>query len=273
MPELPEVETVRRFLEERACGVHIERLCVLFPGCIAGLAPDEFARRLRGRRIGGWRRLGKYLIAELDDGSRFSLHLRMTGRLRCVPDERSAQGPHTRLIITFKEGGALQFDDPRKFGRLRWYHDEEALSSSLRLGPDPLSASFGPEALQAAAAGRKRPVKSLLLDQSLVAGVGNIYADEALFAAGIRPERASQSLSPAEVRALWQSLRRVLQEGIEHGGTSFRDYVGGDGRPGRFQERLKVYGRKGMPCTVCQQTLAAVRIGGRTSVFCPACQR
>src|SRR5690606_28951337 len=147
------------------------------------------------------------------------------------------------------------------------------LVSSHRLGPDPLSESFGPEALQAALAGRTRPIKSLLLDQSLVAGVGNIYADEALFAAGIHPERMSQSLSPAEVRVLWQSLRRVLQEGIEYGGTSFRDYVGGDGRPGTFQERLKVYGRKGMPCTVCQKTLAAVRIGGRTSVFCPACQR
>ncbi len=273
MPELPEVETVRRSLEERTAGARIVRVSVCFAGCVQPLTPAELTERLVNRQIVGWGRMGKYLIAQLDDGARLCIHLRMTGQLRVVEESLATTGPYTRFLIGLEDGRSLQFDDQRKFGRVTWYADQGALEDAIALGPEPIRADFGPNDLAALVAGRTRPVKSFLLDQRLIAGIGNIYADEALHRAGLRPERPAGSLSKAEVESLCGALQEVLNEGIEHRGTSMRDYIDADGRKGSFQERLRVYGRAGEPCVRCGAPLSSVKIAGRSSVFCDRCQR
>lgn len=272
MPELPEVETVRRSLAARTAGVRIKALVAYFPGCIQILTPEQLSERLFERRIVHWGRMGKYLIAELDDGARLSIHLRMTGQFRVVEKESDTVGRHTRLVLLLEDGRSLQFDDQRKFGRIAWYPDKDALVTAMALGPEPTSDAFGPGELASLMAGRTRPVKSLLLDQRIIAGVGNIYADEALYRAGLHPARPAGSIERAEIESLWQALRDVLTEGIIHRGTSLRDYIDTDGRKGDFQERLRVYGREGKPCFSCGDPLARVKVGGRSSFHCRICQ-
>lgn len=167
----------------------------------------------------------------------------------------------------------MRFDDQRKFGRVSWFAAESTWNATLRLGPEPIDPEFDVSHLQKLLSGRRRPIKSLLLDQTLISGLGNIYADEALFRAGIAPTRPAASLSEEEIEALWRSCRDVLLEGIAEQGTTLRDYVDGEGRTGRFQERLKVYGRIGQPCVRCGRPLERVVLSGRSSSFCPHCQR
>lgn len=272
MPELPEVETVRRSLAPRLTGDVIASVEVFFDGCVEGSTPEELAWRLEGRRILELVRRGKYLVYQLDDGASLVIHLRMTGRLILIPADPVELHLHTRALFRFRSGKALRFDDQRKFGRVMWFRNSTSLKRRLALGVEPLDPAFTAARLGALVKGRKRPIKSLLLDQKLIAGLGNIYADEALFRARLLPWRPAGELSWQEVEALCAAIRDVLAEGLKYKGTTLRDYVDGDGRTGMFQERLQVYGREGEPCPRCGGAVARVVLGGRSSFHCPRCQ-
>jgi len=272
MPELPEVETVRRDLEPWVVGRRIVGLDVdaaTAPLLLGGVPVDEFRARLTGRRITALRRRGKYLCFELDDGASLLAHLRMTGRLvrraRGAPPE-----PYERARIVLGTGEELRWCDLRKFGT--WQLTERPDDITGRLGPEPLDPCFTADTLARSLAGRRAPVKSVLLNQRRIAGLGNIYADEALFAAGIHPARPAGSLSRGEVERLHAAIRSVLARGVEHRGASFRDYVDGEGAPGQEQMYVQVFRRTGKPCYRCGATISRIVLGGRSTHFCPRCQ-
>ncbi len=275
MPELPEVETIRREIRPRLLGrtlqgvqLHLERL-VKYPDAL------KVCRELPGQRVRDLERRGKYLLCPLDSGAQLVLHLGMTGQLRYLPQGTpNHRGKHTRMQLYLDDGASLRFDDSRTFGRLYLLPDADAsrIAGLCRLGPEPWDRDFTPEKFLELLRRRKSAIKSVLLQQEVVAGLGNIYADEALFAAGIHPARPAYSLSGPEAKRLHQALRQVLEQAVECGGTTFRDYVRGDGRRGSFQEQLQVYGRQGQDCCCCQSPLQLVRLGGRSSVYCPRCQ-
>lgn len=273
MPELPEVETIKRTLTPCLREQKIARVEVYNPGVIAAPGPEAFDRLLTGRIITGLDRRGKYLLVHLSGEYCLVVHLRMTGRLFFIAGT-APLAPHTHVVFTLAGGSSLRFVDTRRFGRLYLVGEAEVekLPGLRDLGPEPLDPSFDARALAAILAGRRRPVKQVLLDQRLVAGIGNIYADEMLFAAGIDPRRPAASLSQEEVTRLRGAMQRVLEQGIANRGTSIRDYVDGSGRQGRNQEYLQVYGRTGRPCPRCGQPLERVRLGGRSTHFCPCCQ-
>lgn len=273
MPELPEVETVRRSLLPLLWGEKILAVEVLHPGVIKGeTKAEEFAASLPGRRFVDIGRRGKYLLFHLDDGRVLVIHLRMTGRL-VLAEAAAPLLPHTHIIWNLSQGRQLRFSDVRRFGEVRLLPAEQlqTIAGLARLGPEPLEQWTAAD-LAAVLQGKKAPVKNLLLNQELVAGLGNIYADEALYRAGIRPDRPGQSLSPAEVERLWQAVRQVLQDGIANRGTSFSDYLDGLGQRGQMQSRLQVYGRAGLPCLACGRELIRIRLAGRSTVYCPDCQ-
>ncbi|MBC7324789.1 MAG: DNA-formamidopyrimidine glycosylase, partial [Moorella sp. (in: Bacteria)] len=232
-----------------------------------------FSYLLVGKRITGLGRRGKYLLFHLADGYDLVAHLRMTGRLTLAAGADPLL-PHTHVIIHLDSGPCLRWTDTRRFGRLYLGQADRVLAAAgvQELGPEPLDPAFDVAALAAICAGRRRPLKQVLLDQHLLAGIGNIYADETLFLAGLHPLRPAASLSGEEVARLHQSMRVVLEQGIANYGTSIRDYVDSSGRRGRNQDCLQVYGRVGQPCGRCGRTLERLKIGGRTTVFCPACQ-
>jgi len=271
MPELPEVETIRRDLEPRLRGRTITAVRVAPDAVplIDGASPAAFTRRLKGRRIEALSRRGKYLILHLSGGLHLVVHLRMTGALL----HRDAAAPadrYLRAVLSFDDGTELRFADLRKLGRLRLVaHPDEAVG---RLGPEPLDARFTAAALRQAIGRRQAPIKAVLLDQRALAGLGNIYADEALFAARIHPLRRADTLSEAENRRLHRSIRRVLRNALDNRGASFRDYVDGGGREGRHQFHVKVFRRTGQPCYVCGAMIERIRLGGRSTHFCPRCQ-
>ncbi|MDN5361341.1 MAG: formamidopyrimidine-DNA glycosylase [Moorella sp. (in: firmicutes)] len=273
MPELPEVETIKRTLSPYIQGQRIARVAIHHPGVIAAPDPDSFTRLLTGREIFGLGRRGKYLLLHLAGEYCLLAHLRMTGRLVLV-DEAAPLEPHTHVVFTLAGGSTLRWVDTRRFGRLYLVKEGEVENTAGvgELGPEPLDPSFDAPALAAILAGRRRPLKQVLLDQRLVAGLGNIYADEALFAAGLDPRRPAASLNLEEVASLHGAMRAVLEQGIANRGTSIRDYVDGSGRQGSNQEHLQVYGRTGRPCPHCGQPLERVRLGGRSTHFCPRCQ-
>lgn len=296
MPELPEVETVRRTLAPVLAGRRVARVRVLSPHCLGHPRdPAVFTRLLAGRRFEHFGRRGKYLILGLDGGLALVVHLRMTGRLWFRPagvPPRPAGAPgtpappaaderHTHAVIELEGGGELRFWDQRKFGRLYAVPDpagEDGGQGPLppgfgRLGIDPLSEDFTPDALARLLAGRRSGVKAALLDQSLVAGLGNIYADEALFLAGIHPARPAGQLTPEALARLAAAIRQVLGEALAAGGTTFSDYRDGLARRGTYGERLRVYKREGQPCPRCGAPIEKARMGGRTARFCPRCQR
>lgn len=274
MPELPEVETVRRQLAAALPGRPIAGVRVLLPRMLHGVSPEELARRLLGRRFTAVERRGKFLLLKLDDGATLIVHLRMTGRLT-LSDGRERGGPYTRAVITFAGGGELRFSDQRTFGT--WHYVAEGAGAPppglVGMGVEPLSDSFTAEALAQLAFGRRTPIKALLLDQRRIAGVGNIYADEALFRAGVDPARPAGSLTAAEIERLHGAIRAVLEDALSKGGTTVRDYVNGEGTPGRFQDFLHVYGRAGQPCRRCGAAIARRKLAGRGTHSCPRCQR
>ncbi|AVX19886.1 DNA-(apurinic or apyrimidinic site) lyase [Carboxydocella sporoproducens DSM 16521] len=275
MPELPEVETVRRSLSPLVCGQEIRAVEVLHPGVIKGvLNARAFVTNLMGRRFVEIRRRGKYLLFLLDDGQVLLIHLRMTGRL-VLAEAEAPLLPHTHLIWHLSSGQQLRFSDVRRFGEVRLCRQEqlEIEPGLARLGPEPLEQEWTVATLAAAVRGKKAPIKNILLNQEIVAGLGNIYADEALYRAGIKPDRPGQSLSQEEIERLWLAVRQVLAEGIENRGTSFSDYVDGLGQKGQMQTRLKVYGRSGSPCHSCGTILEKMRLAGRSTVYCPVCQQ
>ncbi|MDO4280648.1 MAG: bifunctional DNA-formamidopyrimidine glycosylase/DNA-(apurinic or apyrimidinic site) lyase [Peptococcaceae bacterium] len=274
MPELPEVETVcaglrRHLLGRRITGVHIYNEAVIHT-CPGGAA--QFAARIRGKTICAITRRGKYILIALSEGW-LVCHLRMTGKL-LVRAGDAARGKHDHVVFELDDGRKLFYEDVRRFGGFAYHASDPLQMPPLAdLGPEPLSADFSGEVLWRNARGRKRPVKAQLLDQHVVAGIGNIYADEILFRAGIRPRKGADRLTKAECARIAQATKVVLAEAIQAGGSTIRDYVDSDAQAGHFQLAHQVYGRAGAPCRVCGSILKSVQVAGRTSVYCPHCQK
>ena len=271
MPELPEVETVARGLDSALAGRAITAVDVVWPGSIVEPDPETFSARSRGQRVRGVRRRGKWVVFDLDGGDTLLVHLRMTGRLLIEPG-RCADPDYLRIRFVFDDGRSLCFSDMRKFGRV-WLLDDPAVVLGM-LGPEPLADDFTVERLGGILAGRRRQIKPLLLDQNVIAGLGNIYVDESLWRAAIHPLRRSDTLSADEVQRLHQSIRAVLEEAIEREGTTLDDrgYVGADGRPGGFAKQLGVYGRAGETCQRCGCTIERIVVGQRGTHICLECQ-
>ncbi len=273
MPELPEVETIRRSLLPLLTGKKIEAVEVYLEKAVKP-SPGKLRDGLPGREIVEIERRGKYLTLQLDDGQRVTFHLRMAGRLVFMPVSAPLE-KHTTLSITFTDGNSLRFVDPRKFGTVVYHAPSEPPVGLRKLGPEPLTTPKA-EVLarwQTAAARRKGPVKGLLLDQEVLAGLGNIYADETLFLAGVRPERPANAISAREWEKIYESMITVLNDSIGHRGTSQRDYVDGLGEKGYHQVYLQVYGRKREPCRKCGTELVYTRVAGRGTHYCPHCQQ
>jgi formamidopyrimidine-DNA glycosylase len=270
MPELPEVETTRRGIAPYLEGQQVSRVIVRERRLRWPIAED-LDQRLSGQRIERVERRAKYLLFKAETGSLIS-HLGMSGSLRMVMAGQPA-GKHEHVDIELASGMALRYTDPRRFGALLWSLDPLQHALLARLGPEPLTEQFDGERLHRLARGRAMAVKPFIMDNAVVVGVGNIYATEALFAAGIDPRRAAGSVSRARYLRLAGEIKRVLAHAIERGGTTLRDFVGGDGKPGYFQQELFVYGRGGAFCKRCGTTLREVKLGQRASVYCPKCQR
>jgi len=274
MPELPEVETVRRGLEARAMGRTIVAVEVRHTGAIAG-APEDFIKSLEGRTIARAERKGKAIALELAGQNgippRYLLiRLGMTGQVT-VNSAHAPPEPHTHVRISLGDGKEeLRFRDPRRFGSMRSCSLEEKVEIFGKLGPDAREATEAE--FLAAARGRKGAIKSWLMNQNLLAGLGNIYADESLYFARIHPLAQLGRVSADKMRALFKAVRRVLDQAVNLQGTSFRDYVDIEGRQGNFASRLRVYQRDGEPCRRCKTRIRRIVIAGRSSHFCPRCQ-
>ena len=289
MPELPEVEVVRRQISPIWVGRTVSAVVTTRPSYFFLTAPSMLKRRLVGRTFRSLERCGKYLVSTLDDGSRLLLHLGMTGQLFAAGVEsprlrgRYAVAPrdsgtpdapdeHTHMQVEFDDDlPAVFFRDVRKFGKVQWLRAGEESDRLTKLGTDALEATG--EELFRASRRRKVPVKSLLLDQSVIAGAGNIYADEALFRAGVRPTRRAAMLRRRDCEALTVALNDILTRAIELGGSTISDYVAPDGSEGAFQNECRVYGRGGEPCAECGTLIRRVVIGQRSTHFCASCQR
>jgi formamidopyrimidine-DNA glycosylase len=281
MPELPEVETTKRgiaphILQQTVHSVIIRQYQLRWP------ITAELLTELPGQILRSVDRRGKYLIlasskteaSEMDTGKSYLLiHLGMSGSLRLVAAD-SPIGKHDHVDITMTSGMTLRYTDPRRFGCMLWYSSGDPLAHPLlrSLGPEPLSDAFTPDYLRLQALGRKVPVKSFIMDSKVVVGVGNIYANEALFMAGIDPRRAAGRISAQRYALLTERIKEVLARAIVMGGTTLRDFTGATGQPGYFKQSLAVYGRGGEPCVRCGTKLREIRITQRSTVFCPVCQ-
>ncbi|WP_386068450.1 bifunctional DNA-formamidopyrimidine glycosylase/DNA-(apurinic or apyrimidinic site) lyase [Tahibacter sp. UC22_41] len=270
MPELPEVETTRRGLAPHLIGRRVERLIVRQAQLRWPIAA-ELRERLPGQRLEDIERRAKYLLVHTEAGSAL-LHLGMSGSLRVLP-EATPPGLHDHVDWRLDSGQVLRYTDPRRFGCQLWQNPGEVHVLLAGLGPEPLSNAFDGDYLWQVSRGRKCAVKLLLMDQKIVVGVGNIYAAEALFAAGIHPARAAGQVSRARYRALADAVKRILAYAIRRGGTTLRDFISPDGLPGYFEQELFVYGRTGEPCKTCATPIKAVTLGQRSTFFCPRCQR
>ncbi len=271
MPELPEVETVRRGIAPHLVGRRIAAVDVRQARLRLPVDPG-LAGALTGRGIDAVGRRGKYLLIGSGPGA-LLVHLGMSGSLRLVERGR-APGRHDHVDIQLDDGRALRFNDPRRFGLVVWAPSAPLDHRLLaHLGPEPLEPEWDGHALRAAAARRRTAIKAVLMDARVVVGVGNIYASEALFRAGIHPARAACRISARRYEALAASVKAVLAEAIEQGGTTLRDFVAEDGRPGYFRQSLRVYGRTGRPCGRCGRVIRERRLGGRSTFYCPGCQR
>lgn len=275
MPELPEVETVRRGLQAQLSGACISSVRVFRHDSIGYPSSAEFVRRLTGRHICRLGRRGKYLLVDLSDETGMAVHLRMSGRL-LVLDSKDADPRHLRVSFSLADGRRLVFDDPRVFGRL-WCVPpgktfEDIVPALKLLGPEAID-EINPDYLLQAFTGKSQPVKSALLDQTLIAGIGNIYADESLFRSGINPQRSAGKLRRPELKRLAREIREVLCNAIELGGSTLRDYTDSRGVNGKYQHEALVYGREDEPCRSCRTAIQKVKIAGRSSHFCPRCQR
>ncbi len=278
MPELPEVETIRRVLDEVLPGLRIREVLVRREKMLRGQSCDRFKEGLMGKSIVGVDRRGKFLLTRLDSGS-LLLHLGMSGRIIVHgKDEKSDVPPlelpdkHTHLILKLSGGRYLYFHDPRMFGRFQLLAAEDEARLLDRLGPEPLGREFSIDYFRRALERRKVPVKALLLEQRLVSGIGNIYADEALFRAGIDPHTAGCQLKPDEISRLRAAVRSVLRKAVKRKGTSISDYVDPRNRRGTFQQCLEVYGREGRSCRRCGCSIRKDVVAQRGTHWCPRCQ-
>lgn len=268
MPELPEVETTRRGIAAHVIGRRI-RAVVVRNAALRWPVPEDLAVRLSGRTVRAVRRRGKYLLLDADGGS-LIMHLGMSGSLRIV---RMSDTPrrHDHLDIVFDDGRALRLHDPRRFGAVLWSERPEAHRLLRGLGPEPWDATA--EYLHGRSRGRRQAVKSFIMDSRTIAGVGNIYASESLFEAGVRPRRAAGRVSLEEYARLAAAIVEVLERSIRLGGTTLRDFVSATGEPGYFRQTLGVYERQGRPCRTCGTAIKRLVMVGRASYYCPHCQR
>ncbi len=274
MPELPEVETVRRRLEPVLVGRRFERVEIDDPRLTRPEDPSEVAAELTGERVVAVGRRGKYLVVRFESGRVLLIHLRMTGTLLHAVPGSSVEVPYKRAVVNLDDGSDVVYRDVRRFGT--WLLIEpEGLDPYLaeRLGGEPLGRAFTSKSLASRLANRNAPVKAALLDQRTLAGLGNIYVDEALWRACIHPLRPARELEAAEVRALREGIKRALDAGIKRQGATLRDYRQPDGRAGSMQKEFKVYGRLGEPCDRCGTPIEKTRVAGRGTWYCPTCQR
>ena len=272
MPELPEVETTRRGLAPHVEGRRIQAVTLRRPD-LRWPIPPEVARDLPGQRIQAVRRRAKYLLMDTEAGSAL-LHLGMSGSLRVLPaDTPVTAHDHVDIALQGKEHRVLRFNDPRRFGCLLWQPPGEIHPLLQGLGPEPLSDDFDGDYLFELSRGRKAPVKTFLMDQAVVVGVGNIYAAESLFRAGISPLRAAGKVSRDRYVALAAAVKDILAYAITRGGTTLRDFLSPDGAPGYFEQELSAYGRGGEPCPRCGRPMKQASIGQRATVWCGHCQR
>ena len=283
MPELPEVETVRRGLEPVMTGQKILAAAVNRPD-LRWPFPPRMAERLTGARVNALRRRSKYILADLSTGETLLIHLGMSGRMLisgAMPGafhhDHPAAAKHDHVVLDMEGGARVTFNDARRFGAMDLLPTGTAAAHPLIsvLGPEPLGNEFNGDYLASRLQGRRTPVKSALLDQGIVAGLGNIYVCEVLFRAGITPTRLAGDLTPREAQGLVPLIREVLAEAIEAGGSSLKDYRQADGELGYFQHSFRVYGREGEACTTpgCESSIARIVQAGRSSFFCPHCQR
>jgi formamidopyrimidine-DNA glycosylase len=295
VPELPEVETIRRGLSAQALGRTLVRAEVRLAKQVRGSKAPAFERGVAGRRIEAFERRAKFLLLRLSGEKTLMVHLGMSGQVsfwdhRKPESDRfvvsaltglqrtAGQHPvdkHTHVLLHLDRGDRIQYRDPRQFGYVRLVDSAavDALPSIRRLGLEPLGAGFTAEAFEAALRGRRGMLKALLLNQSAVVGLGNIYSDEACFAAGVHPRQKVEKLTAADRRRLFAAVQSVLAQALGHGGTTFRDFRASDGSHGQNQRHLKVYGRGGMACLRCGATLKKILVSQRGTVFCPKCQK
>src|SRR5579872_1939577 len=270
MPELPEVEFVARQLQTELVGSCIVSAQICWERSIRDMDPRDFAERIAGQTVTRVGRRGKHVLIFLDGGDVLVVHRRMSGNLYVTPP--APEDPYTRVSFALDGGRRLLYSDPRKFGRLALVAETNLNTFFADLGPEPLAPEFTPTVLTKRLAGTQRAIKAALLDQSIVAGLGNIYADEALFRAGLHPLRPASSLTRAEVAALHDGIRGALETGIEHGGTTFGRHRDAYNEAGRNVEHLDVYQRTGQPCRRCGAPIQRIVVAQRGTHFCPQCQ-
>lgn len=273
MPELPEVETVKRILAPQLCGRRITAVQLLRPEVVAHPDAQRFAAALTGKKMLEMDRRGKFLLLMLEGGGRLILHLRMTGQLLVTPPDHPKE-KHTHLVLELDDSHELRYIDVRRFGRF-WLleaGEEDRYSGIERLGPEPLGPAFCAGYLQEALQSRRRAIKECLLDQSVVAGIGNIYADEILFAARIHPARAACTLGQEEWRRLAEAIPHILRQGIENDRLTPEQYLALQGREYRDVPSFAMYGREGQPCPCCGTPVERIILSGRSSCYCPRCQ-
>jgi formamidopyrimidine-DNA glycosylase len=269
MPELPEVETSRRGISPYLVDQSIDKV-VIRQRRLRWPIPNDVDTRLPGATIQTVGRRAKYLLLETDQGTAI-IHLGMSGSVFIVAADTPA-GIHDHFDIALQSGKALRFRDPRRFGSLHWSHDATSHWLLQKLGPEPLSDDFSGAYLWQKSRGRRVTIKQFIMNAAIVVGVGNIYASEALFLAGIHPRRAAGRIAKPRYELLATTIKDVLTKAIRAGGTTLRDFYGGDGEPGYFKQELTVYGREGLPCINCQQALCAVVLGQRSTFYCKNCQ-
>jgi len=274
MPELPEVETTRRGISHAIVGHKILRTTIRNPQ-LRWPIPSTLPKLCMGRRIAALERRGKYLLFTLDNNDSLIWHLGMSGSLRLIGEAQLCEpGPHDHVDMVFSSGMVLRYRDPRRFGALlhttQPTNEHKLLS---HLGPEPLLSSFSGDYLYARTRKRSLPIKTAIMDSKIVVGVGNIYANEALFKAGIHPLKAAGKTSRTACQNLSEHIKCVLRKAIKEGGTTLKDFTGGDGQPGYFAQKLNVYGRGGEPCVLCTKPLTEKRLAQRTTVYCTSCQR
>lgn len=270
MPELPEVETSRRGIAPYLVGERVDRL-IIRQRRLRWPIHTDVDDKLPGMTIRSVGRRAKYLLLETAAGTAI-IHLGMSGSVFIVAADTPA-GVHDHFDIALQSGKALRFRDPRRFGSLHWSDDAASHWLLQKLGPEPLSGDFGGEYLWQQSRGRRVAIKQFIMNAAIVVGVGNIYASEALFLARIHPRRAAGRIAKPRYELLATTIKEVLAKAISAGGTTLRDFYGGDGEPGYFQQELSVYGREGQPCRNCKQSLSAIVLGQRSTYYCKNCQR
>jgi len=268
MPELPEVETIRRGLEKKILGKRVNRVEINTDRMVKKPSPKRFKEEVEGKKFTQVIRRGKYLILGLSSGKKIVVHLRMTGQL--IYGNKDGKN---RVSFLLSNGKYLNLRDSRHLGEIRLVENWKRISSLAKMGMEPLEDSFTLKVFDRMLNKKKAKIKPLLMNQEFLAGVGNIYAQEALFKAGIHPEKQAYRLKRNQMKSLFFEIKKVLNRAIDYKGTSLTSYVDADGRKGSFHSRLRVYGRRGEPCVKCKTPLKFIKIAGRGTTFCPQCQK